>query len=142
MRRDASVTCAFNGNLTVVSSRMELNFDPRSSVLSCAGVRGEKNRQKKPRGAERGRDTLRWREAITVRSCAGWSIYGNPRLVIRKLNFLLFVCALLCLRLFKNTTPSTSLLSARSHASLSLGQLLQSLWCFTFKSSKNTRFCF
>lgn len=33
-------------NLTVVSSRMELNFEPNSSVLSCAGVRGEKNRQK------------------------------------------------------------------------------------------------
>lgn len=52
MRGDASVTeaCAFNGdlfrNLTVVSSRMELNFEPNSSVLSCARVRGEKNRQK------------------------------------------------------------------------------------------------
>lgn len=34
------------GNLTVVSSRMELNFEPNSSVLSCARVRGEKNRQK------------------------------------------------------------------------------------------------
>lgn len=32
-------------NLTVVSSRMELNFEPNSSVLSCARVRGEKNRQ-------------------------------------------------------------------------------------------------
>lgn len=42
--------CVFNGdlfrNLTVVSSRMELNFEPNSSVLSCARVRGEKNRQK------------------------------------------------------------------------------------------------
>lgn len=56
MRGDASVTEAcvfvlfFNGdsfrNLTVVSSRMELNFEPNSSVLSCARVRGEKNRQK------------------------------------------------------------------------------------------------
>lgn len=51
MRGDASVTEAvFNGdlfrNLTVVSSRMELNFEPNSSVLSCAGVRGERNRQK------------------------------------------------------------------------------------------------
>lgn len=52
MRGDASVTeaCVFNGdlfrNLTVVSSRMELNFEPNSSVLSCARVRGEKNRQK------------------------------------------------------------------------------------------------
>ncbi len=33
-------------NLTVVSSRMELNFEPNSSVLSCARVRGEKKRQK------------------------------------------------------------------------------------------------
>lgn len=37
---------SFNGglfrNLTVVSSRMELNFEPNSSVLSCARVRGEK----------------------------------------------------------------------------------------------------
>lgn len=33
-------------NLTVVSSRMELNFEPNSSVLSCAGVRGEKKRQR------------------------------------------------------------------------------------------------
>lgn len=31
-------------NLT--SSRMELNFEPNSSVLSCATVRGEKKRQK------------------------------------------------------------------------------------------------
>ena len=52
MRGDASVAeaCVFYGdlfgNLTVVSSRMELNFEPNSSVLSCAGVRGEKNRQK------------------------------------------------------------------------------------------------
>lgn len=52
MRGDASITeaCVFNGdsfgNLTVVSSRMELNFEPNSSVLSCARVRGEKNRQK------------------------------------------------------------------------------------------------
>lgn len=52
MRGDVSVTeaCVFNGdffrNLTVVSSRMELNFEPNSSVLSCARVRGEKNRQK------------------------------------------------------------------------------------------------
>lgn len=52
MRGDASVAeaCVFYGdlfgNLTVVSSRMELNFEPNSSVLSCARVRGEKNRQK------------------------------------------------------------------------------------------------
>lgn len=52
-RGDASVTEAgvFNGdlfgNLTVVSSRMELNFEPNSSVLSCARVRGEKKQTEK-----------------------------------------------------------------------------------------------
>lgn len=35
------------GNLTVVSSRMELNFEPNSSVLSCATVRGEKKQTRK-----------------------------------------------------------------------------------------------
>lgn len=65
MRGDVSVTevcgfCFFNGdlfrNLTVVSSRMELNFEPNSSVLSCATVRGEKNRQKKRREAMKARE--------------------------------------------------------------------------------------
>lgn len=35
------------GNLTVVSSRMELNFEPNSSVLSCATVREEKKQTRK-----------------------------------------------------------------------------------------------
>lgn len=34
-------------NLTVVSSRMELNFEPNSSVLSCATVMGEKKQTRK-----------------------------------------------------------------------------------------------
>lgn len=55
----------FNGdlfrNLTVVSSRMELNFEPNSSVLSCATVRGEKNRQKKGREAMKARENSVWK---------------------------------------------------------------------------------
>lgn len=48
-------------NLTVVSSRMELNFEPNSSVLSCATVRGEKKRQKKRREAMKARENSVWK---------------------------------------------------------------------------------
>lgn len=66
MRRDASDIKArflyfvFIKDLfrNLTSSRMELNFEPNSSVLSCATVRGEKNRQK---NAEK-----RWKQEKTV----------------------------------------------------------------------------
>lgn len=43
------------GNLTVVSSRMELNFEPNSSVLSCATVRGEKKQTEKTQRSDESR---------------------------------------------------------------------------------------
>lgn len=55
----------FNGdlfrNLTVVSSRMELNFEPNSSVLSCARVRGEKKQTEKRREAMKARENSVWK---------------------------------------------------------------------------------
>lgn len=62
------MTCTFKGelcfrNLTVVSSRMELNFEPNSSVLSCARVREEKQTEKR-------------REAMKARENSVWKGHG------------------------------------------------------------------
>lgn len=71
MRGDASVTEAcvfFNGdlfrNLTVVSSRMELNFEPNSSVLSCATVMGREKQTEKRREAMKARENSVWKVMV------------------------------------------------------------------------------
>lgn len=51
-------------NLTLLSSRMELNFEPRSSVLSCARVREEKTE------TEEGREAMKQKTVV-------WKGYGR-----------------------------------------------------------------
>lgn len=51
-------------NLTLLSSRMELNFEPRSSVLSCARVREEKTE------TEEGREAMKQKTVV-------WKGYGG-----------------------------------------------------------------